>query len=76
MLWPIIVILLLLWLVCVVASYTLGGYIHTLLVLAVGVLIAQVVERRGDNDRLAETEKEKAQPAKDDKNEPNDQRVA
>ncbi|HEY6270945.1 MAG TPA: lmo0937 family membrane protein [Terriglobales bacterium] len=75
MLWPIIVLLLLLWLAGVVASYTLGGYIHALLVLAVGILIAQVVTRQGENGGLAEAER--AQPDNADKNEPpNDQRVA
>ena len=39
MLWTILVILLILWLLGVVTSYTLGGFIHILLVVAVeGVL--------------------------------------
>ena len=44
----IIVILLVLWLLGLVSSYTLGGFIHVLLVLAVVVLILQLVTgRRG-----------------------------
>jgi len=45
MLWLIFVLLLLLWLAGIVASYTLGGYIHLLLALAVLVLLAQVITR-------------------------------
>jgi hypothetical protein len=37
MLWTIFVVLLVLWFLGVVSSYTLGGFIHLLLVLAVGV---------------------------------------
>jgi hypothetical protein len=40
MLWTLFVILLVLWLVGVVSSYTMGGFIHLLLVLA---LIANIV---------------------------------
>ena len=39
MLWTIFVILLVLWLLGVVSSYTMGGFIHILLVLAVIALI-------------------------------------
>jgi hypothetical protein len=47
-LWTIFVILLVLWLVGVISSYTLGGFIHLLLVLALIVLILQLVSgRRG-----------------------------
>ena len=46
MLWTIFVILLILWLVGLVSSYTLGGFIHILLVLAVIVLIIQLVSGR------------------------------
>lgn len=46
MLWTIFVILLVLWLVGVVSSYTLGGFIHLLLVAAVIVLILQLVSGR------------------------------
>jgi len=46
MLWTIFVILLILWLVGLVSSYTLGGFIHILLMLAVIVLIIQLVSGR------------------------------
>jgi asparagine N-glycosylation enzyme membrane subunit Stt3 len=47
-LWTIFVILLVLWLVGIISSYTLGGFIHLLLVLALVVLILQLVSgRRG-----------------------------
>jgi hypothetical protein len=47
-LWTIFVILLVLWLVGVVSSYTLGGFIHLLLLVALIVLILQLVSgRRG-----------------------------
>lgn len=46
MLWTIFVILLVLWLVGVVSSYTLGGFIHLLLVLAVIALIFQLLSGR------------------------------
>ena len=46
MLWTIFVILLVLWLLGVVSSYTLGGFIHILLVIALVVLILQLVSGR------------------------------
>ncbi len=46
MLWTIFVILLVLWLVGLVSSYTLGGFIHILLVLAVVVLIINLLSGR------------------------------
>ncbi len=46
MLWTILVILLILWLLGVVTSYTLGGFIHILLVVAVVVLIFRLVSGR------------------------------
>jgi len=46
MLWTIFVILLVLWLLGLVSSYTLGGYIHILLVIAVVVLIINLVTGR------------------------------
>jgi hypothetical protein len=45
MLWTLFIVLLVLWLVGVVSSYTLGGFIHILLVLAVLALIFQLVTR-------------------------------
>jgi hypothetical protein len=47
MLWTIFVILLVLWLLGVVSSYTLGGFIHILLVLAVIALVLQLISGRG-----------------------------
>jgi hypothetical protein len=46
MLWTIFVILLVLWLLGLVSTYTLGGYIHILLVIAVVVLIIQLITGR------------------------------
>jgi hypothetical protein len=46
MLWTIFVILLVLWLLGLVTSYTLGGFIHILLVIAVVVLVIQLVQGR------------------------------
>jgi hypothetical protein len=46
MLWTIFVILLILWLLGLVSSYTLGGYIHILLVLAIVVLLIRVIQGR------------------------------
>jgi hypothetical protein len=46
MLWTIFVILLVLWLLGLVSSYTLGGFIHILLVLALVVLVIQLVSGR------------------------------
>jgi len=43
MLWTIFVILLILWLVGVVSSYTLGGFIHLLLVIALVVLLINLI---------------------------------
>jgi hypothetical protein len=43
MLWTVFVILLALWLVGIVSSFTLGGFIHILLVLAVLSLIVQLM---------------------------------
>ena len=46
MLWTITIVLLVLWLLGVVSSYTLGGWIHLLLVLAVIVLIFNLLSGR------------------------------
>ncbi len=46
MLWTIIVILLVLWLLGLVSSYTMGGFIHILLVIAIVVLIIQLLSGR------------------------------
>jgi Family of unknown function (DUF5670) len=46
MLWTIFVILLILWLLGVVSSYTLGGFIHLLLVVALVVLLINLLTGR------------------------------
>ena len=46
MLWTIAVVLMILWLLGLVSSYTMGGFIHLLLVLAVIVLLVQVIQGR------------------------------
>jgi hypothetical protein len=46
MLWTIFVILLVLWLLGMVSSYTLGGYIHILLVVAIVVVLIRVIQGR------------------------------
>ncbi len=46
MLWTIFVILLVLWLLGLVTSYTVGGFVHILLVLAVVVLLIQLLQGR------------------------------
>ena len=46
MLWTITIILFILWLVGLVSSYTLGGWIHILLVLAIVVLIFNLLSGR------------------------------
>jgi hypothetical protein len=45
-LWTIFVILLILWLLGIVTSYTLGGFIHLLLVLAIVVVLIRVIQGR------------------------------
>ena len=46
MLWTIAVILLVLWLLGLVSSYTLGGFIHVLLVVAVIVFLVGIIQGR------------------------------
>ena len=46
MLWTIFVNLLVLWLLGLVSSYTLGGFIHILLVIAVVILIINLIGGR------------------------------
>ncbi|HXB20622.1 MAG TPA: lmo0937 family membrane protein [Candidatus Solibacter sp.] len=46
MLWTLFVILLVLWLLGVVSSYTMGGFIHLLLVLALIALLFQLITGR------------------------------
>jgi hypothetical protein len=46
MLWTIAVVLLVLWALGLVSSYTMGGFIHILLVLAVIVVVIRVIQGR------------------------------
>jgi hypothetical protein len=46
MLWTIFVVLLVLWLLGMVSSYTLGGFIHILLVIAIAVVLIRVIQGR------------------------------
>lgn len=46
MLWTIFTVLLVLWLLGLVTSYTLGGFIHILLVLAIATLLIRVIQGR------------------------------
>jgi hypothetical protein len=46
MLWTIAVILLVLWLLGLVSSYTLGGFIHVLLVVALVVFLVGIIQGR------------------------------
>lgn len=46
MLWTIFVILLILWVLGLVSSYTMGGFIHILLVIAVVILIINLIQGR------------------------------
>jgi Family of unknown function (DUF5670) len=46
MLWTIFVILLVLWLLGLVTSYTLGGFIHILLIVAIAVALIQIISGR------------------------------
>jgi hypothetical protein len=46
MLWTVFVILLILWLLGMVTSYTFGGFIHILLVIAIAVVLINVISGR------------------------------
>ena len=46
MLWTIVVILGILWLVGLVSSYTMGGFIHLLLLLAIIVVVIRLLQGR------------------------------
>lgn len=46
MLWTIFVILLVLWALALFTGYALGGFIHTLLVIAIIVLLLEVIQGR------------------------------
>lgn len=46
MLWTIAVILIVLWALGLVSAYTLGGYVHLLLILAIIVVLIRVIQGR------------------------------
>lgn len=46
MLWTIAVILIVLWALGLITSYTLGGFVHILLVIAIVVVLIQVIQGR------------------------------
>jgi hypothetical protein len=46
MLWTIAVVLLVLWLLGLVSSYTFGGFIHILLVLAIIAVLVRIIQGR------------------------------
>ena len=46
MLWTIAVVLIILWLLGLVTSYTMGGFIHVLLVIAIIVVLLRVIQGR------------------------------
>jgi len=46
MLWTVFVILLILWLLGLMTSHTMGGFIHILLVIAIVVVLVRVIRGR------------------------------
>jgi len=46
MLWTLAVILLVLWVLGLVSSYTMGGFIHILLLVALVVVVVRVIQGR------------------------------
>ena len=46
MLWTIAVVLALLWLLGMVSNYTLGGFVHLLLILAIASVLIRIVQGR------------------------------
>jgi len=46
MLWTIAVVLAVMWLLGLVSSYTMGGFVHVLLVLAVVVVLLRIIQGR------------------------------
>ncbi|TFG93745.1 MAG: lmo0937 family membrane protein [Syntrophobacterales bacterium] len=46
MLWTVAVVLIILWLLGLVSSYTMGGFIHILLVVAIVVVLIRVIQGR------------------------------
>jgi hypothetical protein len=46
MLWTIAIILVVLWVLGLVSSYTIGGFIHILIVVAIIIVLVQVIQGR------------------------------
>jgi len=46
MLWTIFVILIILWLLGLISGYTIGGFVHILLVIAIVVVLIRVIQGR------------------------------
>lgn len=46
MLWTVSIVLVILWVLGVVSSYTLGGFIHILLVIAIVIILIRVIQGR------------------------------
>jgi len=46
MIWTIFLLLMILWLLGMVSSYTLGGFIHILLILAIAIVLIRVIQGR------------------------------
>jgi Family of unknown function (DUF5670) len=45
-LWTIFLVLMILWLLGMVSSYTLGGFIHILLILAIATVLIRIIQGR------------------------------
>jgi hypothetical protein len=46
MLWTVFVVLLVLWFLGLVSGYTLGGFLHILLIIAVAVILINIIQGR------------------------------
>ena len=46
MLWMIAVVLIILWLLGLVSSYTMGGFVHVLLVVAIVMVLVNIIQGR------------------------------
>jgi asparagine N-glycosylation enzyme membrane subunit Stt3 len=46
MLWTIAVLLMILWLLGMVSSYTVGGFVHILLILAIAAVLIRIIQGR------------------------------
>jgi hypothetical protein len=46
MLWTIFVILVVLWMLGLISGYTIGGYIHILLIIAIVVVLIRIIQGR------------------------------